>query len=147
MGMTPNLTGPMASRRYLIGFWTCTIRVGTAVSGSRSSKEVVPVTFSTAPNDTLQASVRARSFFASAFFGYSAPSKKYWISAIDNTGARVFETSAGGSTFIGTVTTEAGVKTVRDIWTKSSDTAFATETDILDKGVWKKSASHTCTKS
>lgn len=144
-GMAPNLTGGMASRRYLIGTWTCTSRI-TAAVGTSTSTEPVVVSFMTAPNDTLGAWARALAFSAAAFYGYSASSKSWWISATDNSGARVFETSKGGSVFVGTVTTAGGIKTIRDTWTKMSDARFTTVTEIQDKGVWRKSAEHACAK-
>lgn len=144
--MAPNLTGAMASLRYLIGDWSCTIHV-SSTKGESSSTEPILVVFSTSPNDSLLALARARSFTATAFFGYDSRAKKYWLTAIDNEGARVYETSPDGSHYTGTVTAGVGIKAVRDTWVKKSDANFGTTTEIRDGDVWKKTAEHACVRT
>jgi hypothetical protein len=145
-GMAPNLTGGMADRRYLIGLWSCNVKLTSAL-GAAPSSELVTLSFSTAPNDTLEGQARALDFSAAAFSGYNPFSKSWWISAIDNTGSRVFETSKNGTVFVGSITMAGGNMPVRETWKKLSDKKFRTVTELQVKGAWKVSADHLCTKS
>jgi hypothetical protein len=143
--MAPNLTGKMASSRFLIGSWEC-ITHESAAEGSPASTETAGLDFSTAPNNTLHLSVRARDYQSDEYDGYDPKAKHWWVVAVDNQGGRVFETSADDKTYTGTYTMGAQTTPIRETRKKVSDKKIVQTSEIQEKGVWQRINDSVCTR-
>lgn len=143
----PNLTGPMADMRYLLGIWNCAVQLPATSAAGAPASDVGTLSFETAPGQTIATATRARDYSADGYWGYDAKTKTYWSTGIDNSGNAWWESSKDAKTYSGTTSGAGAEAPIRDTFTKVSATKIHDLTQLQIKGQWTTLADAACTKS
>lgn len=139
------LTGGMSSMRFLIGSWTCTVKVA-AMHGQPATTEHGVVTYSVVPGNAMHSHVTTSDYASDNYSGYDDASKTYWINTIDAYGTMSSETSTDGTVFTGENTT-AGVKSkIRDTFTHPAADSARDVQEVQSNGDWVTATDASCTR-
>lgn len=139
------LTGKMASMQYLVGSWSCDVKVAASAAGPAGTDHGV-VTYSVVPGNALHLHVTAADYAADSYSGYVEKSKTYWMSTVDAYGNASAETSADGKVFAGSSTGGGATMQIRDTFTRPASTTIRDLQEVQTKGAWQSATDSTCTR-
>lgn len=116
------LSGKMASFNYLFGpAWSCTVSV-PAMGGQPAQTVQSTVTFDAVPGNVLHVHVVDKMSNGDQYFGYSTQRNMYWSASANSMGMSAMQMSADGKTYAGSAPMGASSASIRDTYTKISDT-------------------------
>jgi hypothetical protein len=143
--MAPNPTGSMADMRFLLGVWSCNVKL-PSMTGGAPTMDTGSLSFEAAPGETIRAATRAKDYSADGYYGYDAKSKAWWSTGIDNSGNYWRESSKDGKVYLGTTRMAEIATPIRDTFTKFSASKIRDVTELQYKGMWITLADASCAK-
>jgi hypothetical protein len=139
----PALAGNMAAMQFLVGSWSCTVKIA-AMHGQPAATYHGVVTYSVVPGNALHSQVTASDYASDNFSGYVEDAKLYWMNAIDAYGTVSNETSTDGKVFNGTSTGGGTKSTIRDTFSHPTSDTTRDVQEVQSNGEWQTATDAAC---
>jgi hypothetical protein len=139
------LTGNMSAMQFLIGSWTCTVKVA-AMHGQPAATDHGVVTYSVVPGNAIHSHVTANDYASDYYSGYVDPAKIFWMNAIDAYGTVSSETSTDGKVFSGSSTSGGTKSNIRDTFSHPTPDATRDLQEVQTNGAWQTATDASCTR-
>jgi hypothetical protein len=139
------LTGNMSAMQYLIGSWTCTVKIA-AMHGQPAATDHGVATYSVVPGNAIHSHVTASDYASDNYSGYVDQAKIYWMNAIDAYGTVSNETSTDGKVFSGWSTSEGTKSNIRDTFSHPTADATRDLQEVQTNGKWQTATDASCTR-
>jgi hypothetical protein len=139
------LTGNMSSMQFLIGSWSCTVKIAASQDQPAITDHGV-VTFSVVPGNAIHSHVTASDYASDYYSGYVDKAKIFWMNTIDAYGSVSSETSTDGKIFTGE-NSGAGTKSkIRDTFSHPTADTTRDLQEVQSNGAWKTATDASCTR-
>ena len=144
--MPTALTGNMSSMQFLIGTWSCTVKVAASQDQPATTDQGV-VTYAVVPGNAIHSHVTASDYSSDYYSGYVDKAKIYWMNTIDAYGTVSSETSTDGKIFTGSSTGGGTKSKIRDTFTHPTPTTTRDVQEVESNGAWQTATDASCTRS
>jgi hypothetical protein len=131
--------------QYLIGTWACSVKLG-AMMGQPAQTVTSGMSIEMSPGMTVHSHVSSKGYYSDTYQGYDMKTKTHWLTTADVLGNAALETSKDGMVFNGTSWGISGTASIRDNYSKVSNTKIEDKTTLKLGGKWTQVADATCTK-
>jgi hypothetical protein len=139
------LTGSMSAMQFLIGSWTCTVKIA-AMHGQPAATDHGVITYSVVPGNAIHSHVTASDYAEDYYNGYVDQAKIYWMNAIDAYGTVSTETSADGKLFTGSSTSGGTTSNIRDTFSHPTSDTIRDVQEVQSNGAWQSATDASCTR-
>ncbi len=140
------LTGNMSAMQFLIGTWSCTVKLAASQDQPARSEQGV-VTYTMVPGNAIHSHVSASDYASDYYTGYVDEAKIYWINTIDAYGSVSSETSTDGKVFTGSNTGGGTTSKIRDTFTHPTPDTTRDLQEVESNGAWQTATDASCTRS